>query len=109
MEHRHGFMASKGIQEPSLIVMYLSKNWINPSTYQSSVDIEKAFDRLSHAVIIQALCAFGVPELLIQALQNYFLTGYAKVKSMVGKGTHYYQNQTWVGGPPLQHPLLDWL
>jgi hypothetical protein len=28
----------------------------------------KAFDQLSHTIIVQALRAFGIPELLIQAL-----------------------------------------
>jgi hypothetical protein len=44
-----------------------------------SLDIEKAFDRLSHAIIIQALSACGIPELLIQALWNYVLVGMARV------------------------------
>ncbi len=45
-----------------------------------SLDIEKAFDRIGHKVIVQALCPFGVPELLIQALRQYTLVRYAKVE-----------------------------
>ncbi len=50
------------------------------------MDIEKAFDRISHAVILQALRAFGIPELLIQALQNYVLVGMARVEVNGKKG-----------------------
>jgi hypothetical protein len=50
------------------------------------LDIEKAFDRISHAVILQALRAFGIPELLIQALQNYVLVGMARVEVNGKKG-----------------------
>jgi hypothetical protein len=45
-----------------------------------SFDIEKAFDRIGHAVIIQALRAFGIPERIILALINLTLTGYARVE-----------------------------
>jgi hypothetical protein len=45
-----------------------------------SLDIEKAFDRIGHKVIVQALRAFGIPELLIQAFRQYTLVGYAKVE-----------------------------
>ncbi len=51
-----------------------------------SLDIEKAFDHISHAVILQALRAFGIPELLIQALQNYVLVGMARVEVNGKKG-----------------------
>jgi hypothetical protein len=50
------------------------------------LDIEKAFDRISHAIILQALGAFGIPELLIQALQNYVLVGIARVEVSGRKG-----------------------
>jgi hypothetical protein len=43
-----------------------------------SLDIEKAFDRIGHKIIVQALRAFGVRELLIQALRKYTLISYAK-------------------------------
>jgi hypothetical protein len=55
--HQHGFMTQKGIQEPSLLATHL----IQDSTLYSkplqlvSFDMEKAFDRVGHAVIAQAL------------------------------------------------------
>ncbi len=78
-EHQHGFMVGKGIQEPSLLATHLIQDaQITGQPLQLiSLDIEKAFDRLSHTIIIQVLRAFGVPELLIQALRNYVLVGMA--------------------------------
>jgi hypothetical protein len=81
-EHQHGFMRGKGIQEPSLLATHLiqdSKQTKQPLQLVS-LDIEKTFDQIGHKVIIQALRAFGVPELLIQALRRYTLVGYAKVE-----------------------------
>ncbi|RPH76440.1 MAG: reverse transcriptase family protein, partial [Planctomycetaceae bacterium] len=87
-QHQHGFMAGKGIQEPSLLATHLIQDaqHTNRPLQLISLDIEKAFDRISHAVIIQALRAFGIPELLIQALQQYVLVGYAKVEVNGRKG-----------------------
>ncbi len=45
-----------------------------------SFDMEKAFDRVGHAVIIQALRAFGVSEIMVQAISQYTLVGYAYVE-----------------------------
>jgi hypothetical protein len=87
-DHQHGFMAGKGIQEPSLLATHLiqdAKQTERPLQL-ISVDIEKAFDWLSHTIIIQALRAFGVPELLIQALRNYVLVGMARVEVNGRKG-----------------------
>jgi hypothetical protein len=81
-EHQHGFMRGKGIQEPSLLATHIIQD--AEQTEQPlqlvSLDIEKAFDRIGHAVIVQALRAFGVPELLIRALRHYTLVGYAQVE-----------------------------
>ena len=52
----------------------------NSSLQLVSFDIEKAFDRIGHAVIIQALRLFGVPERTILALTNLTLTGMARVE-----------------------------
>jgi hypothetical protein len=81
-EHQHGFMAGRGIQEPSLLATHLIQDaqHTGQPLQLISLDIEKAFDRISHAVIIQALRAFGIPEILIQALQNYVLVGMARVE-----------------------------
>jgi hypothetical protein len=87
-EHQHGFMAGRGIQEPSLLATHLIQDsqQTGKPLQLISLDIEKAFDRISHAVIIQALRAFGIPELLIQALQNYVLVGMARVEVNGKKG-----------------------
>ncbi len=66
-EHQHGFMSGKGIQEPFLLATHFiqdAQQSGKPLQLISS-DIEKAFDRISHAIILQALRAFGIPELLI--------------------------------------------
>jgi hypothetical protein len=42
--------------------------------------MEKAFDRVGHHIIVQALRAFGVPEIMIMAIQHYTLVGYAYVE-----------------------------
>ncbi len=73
-EHQHGFMVGKGIQDTGQPLQLIS------------LDIEKAFDQLSHTIIIQALRAFGIPKLLIQALQNYVLVGMAQVEVNGRKG-----------------------
>jgi hypothetical protein len=80
--HQHGFMRQKGIQEPSIIMTHLIQDATNnnKSLQLLSFDIEKAFDRVTHTVIIQALRAFGFPEIYIQAIQDYILIGYAFVE-----------------------------
>ena len=80
--HQHGFMPKKGIQEPTLLATHLIEeaNKHNKPLQLVSVDIEKAFDKVGHKVITQALRAFGVPEIMVQALQQYTLVGYAKVE-----------------------------
>jgi hypothetical protein len=80
--HQHGFMTQKGIQEPSLLATHLIQD---ATHYQKplqlvSFDMEKAFDRVGHAIIIQALRAFGVPEIMVQAISQYTLVGYAYVE-----------------------------
>jgi hypothetical protein len=80
--HQHGFMAQRGIQEPSLLATHLIQDAVH---YQKplqlvSFDMEKAFDRVRHHIIVQALRAFGVPEIMIMAIQHYTLVGYAFVE-----------------------------
>jgi hypothetical protein len=81
-EHQHMFMRGKGIQEPSLLATRIIQDaeQTNQPLQLVSLDIEKAFDNIGHTIIVQALRAFGVPELLIQALRQYTLVGYAKVE-----------------------------
>jgi hypothetical protein len=51
-----------------------------------SFDIEKAFDKTGHQVIIQALRAFGIPENTVQAIKRMALFGYAYVEVNGKKG-----------------------
>ncbi len=78
----HGFMTQKGIQEPSLLATHLIQDstLYSKPLQQVNFDMEKAFDRVGHAVIIQALRAFGVPEIMVQAVSQYTLVGYAYVE-----------------------------
>jgi hypothetical protein len=87
--HQHGFMAQKGIQEPSILATHLIQeaNYNNKSLQLISFDIEKAFDRVSHCIIIQALRAFGVPEITIMAIQCFSLIGFAYVEVNGKKGS----------------------
>jgi hypothetical protein len=72
-----GFMAGRGIQEPSLLVTHLIQDTqLNQTLLQLvSFDKEKAFNRIGHAVIILALRAFRIPERIILALINLTLIG----------------------------------
>ncbi len=42
--------------------------------------MEKAYDRVGHHIIVQALRAFGVPEIMIMAIQHYTLVSYAFIE-----------------------------
>jgi hypothetical protein len=55
-------------------------NYNHKSLQLVSFDIEKAFDRVSHISIIQAMRAFGIPEITIMAIQHYSLIGFAYVE-----------------------------
>jgi exonuclease III len=80
--HQHGFMQQKGIQEPSLLATHLIEEADKKGKPLQlvSIDIEKAFDNVGHSVITQALRAFGIPEIMIQALRQYTLVGFARVE-----------------------------
>ena len=86
--HQHGFMPKKGIQEPSLLATHLIEeaNKKEKPLQMVSFDIEKAFDKVGHSVIVQALRAFGVPEIMVQALRQYTLVGFARVEVNGRKG-----------------------
>jgi len=86
--HQHGFMVQKGIQEPSVLVTHMIQdaNQGNKPLQVVSFDLEKAFDRVSHICIVQALRAFGVPEIMVEALSSLCLTGYAQVEVNGKKG-----------------------
>jgi len=81
-QHQHGFMKQKGIQEPSLIMTHLIQdaNRRQLPLQLISFDIEKAFDRVSHEVIIQALRCFGFPEIFTHVIQEYTLQVFAMVE-----------------------------
>ena len=86
--HQHGFMAKKGIQEPSILATHLIQdaNRYHKPLQLVSFDIEKAFDRVGHKIILDALRAFGVPEITICAIQRFTLIGFAYVEVNGKKG-----------------------
>jgi hypothetical protein len=83
-------MAQRGIQEPSLLATNLIQD---AGHYQKplqlvSFDMEKAFDRVGHHISVQALRAFGVPEIMIMATQHYMLVAYLLIlKSTVAQAS----------------------
>jgi hypothetical protein len=106
-------MVGKGIQEPSLLATHLIQDAQltgQPLIELISLDIEKAFDRLSHTIIIQALRAFGIPELLIQALRNYVLVGMARVevngRTGSGQGDPLSSILFLIGSEPLNRLIV---
>ncbi len=52
--HQHGFMAQRGIQEPSLLATHLIQDVAHYSKPLQlvSFDMEKAFDRVGHQIIV---------------------------------------------------------
>ena len=74
-------MPKKEIQEPSLLTHRKEK-----PLQLVSFDIKKAFDKVGHSVIKQALQAFGLPETIVQALRQSPLVGFARVEINGRKG-----------------------
>jgi len=108
-QHQHGFMKQKGIQEPSLIMTHLIQDATthNKPLQLISFDIEKAFDRISHEVIIQALRAFGFPEEYVQGVQYYTLMGFAYVEVNGRKGVLITIKTGSGQGDPMSSSLFD--
>jgi hypothetical protein len=81
-EHQHGFMANRGIQEPTLLMTHVIQdaNRTGNPVQILSLDIEKAFDRISHTSIQQSLIAFGFPEIFVNAITFLALGGTAGVE-----------------------------
>ncbi len=81
-DHMHGFMAGKGLQEPFLLPTHLTQyaQQCKQPFQLVSLDIKKAFVCIGHELFVQALRAFVVLEILIQALRHYTLVGYEKVE-----------------------------
>jgi hypothetical protein len=73
-------------KEPSLLATDLIQA---AGLYQTnatlSFDMEQAFNQVSHQVIVQALCAFRVPEIKVMAIQHYTLVALHVWKSMGGE------------------------
>jgi hypothetical protein len=55
--HQHGYMAQKGIQEPTILGTHIiqEEKYNHKSLQLVSFDIKKSFDRVSHTSIVQAL------------------------------------------------------
>jgi hypothetical protein len=106
--HQPCFMAQKGIQEPSILATHLIQeaNYNHKSLQLVSFDIEKAFDRVSHISIIQAMRAFGIPEITIMAIQHYSLIGFAYVEVNGKKGLLITVNTGSGQGDPISSILF---
>jgi hypothetical protein len=66
--------------------------------------MEKAFDRVGHHIIVQALRAFEVPEIMIMAIQHYTLVGFANME-VNGRAVILITIKTGSGqGDPLSTP-----
>jgi hypothetical protein len=48
--------------------------------------MEKAFDQVGHHIIVLALWVFGVPEIMIMAIEHSTLIGFAYVEVNDHKG-----------------------
>ncbi|PVE26806.1 hypothetical protein DC007_14785, partial [Enterococcus faecalis] len=85
---QHGFMPNRGIQEPILLASHFIQdaNKTGKPLQMVSLDMEKAFDKVSHTVIEQALQAFGIPRITIDAIKRLALVGYARVEVNGRKG-----------------------
>jgi hypothetical protein len=79
--------------------------------------MEKAFDRAGHYIIVQALWAFGMPEIMIMSIQYYMLVGFAYsevngckniliiIKTRNGQGDHLSSIKFLVAMEPLNRIL----
>ena len=86
--HQHGFMAGRSIQEPILMATAAMQEAVkeNKELQLLSFDIEKAFNKTGHKVIIQALRCFGILEIMVQAIKRMALFGFAYVELNGKKG-----------------------
>jgi hypothetical protein len=64
------------------MVLWLSEVFKNPRKPLQLVnfDIELAFDRIGYCLIVQALRVFGVPEMMIMAIQHYTFVGFSYIE-----------------------------
>jgi hypothetical protein len=87
--HQHGFKASRGIQEPSLLVTHLIQDTgrYNKLLQLVNFDKEKSFNHVGNRIIMQALRDFWGPEIMITAtIHHYTLLGFAYVEVTGRKG-----------------------
>ncbi len=88
--HQYGFVADKGIQDPTVYFScYTPHSRFTSNWLLSLTDRIWYWESLwwnSCVIIIQVLWAFGFPELLIQALHFYVLITYAKEEVNGQKG-----------------------
>jgi hypothetical protein len=99
-------MAQRGIQKPSLLATHLIQdaNQYRKPLQLVSFDMENAFDRVGHCILVQALRAFGVPEIMIMAIQHYTLVGFAYIE-VNGRASILIiiKDRQWARGPSFQY------
>jgi len=80
--HQHGFMQNKGIQEPIILATHAIQdaNKNKKPIQIISLDMEKAFDRISTEVITQTMELMGFGQKTINAIKLLPLKGRARVE-----------------------------
>ena len=106
--NQFGFMKSRGIQEPTLIATHIIQEAVQTGdpVQLISHDVEKAFDKVGHTVIAQALTAFGIPQIAVKAITNLALIGYAQVEVNGRKGILFVIKVGSGQGDPLSSILF---
>lgn len=107
-DHQYGFMKNRGIQQPLLIANQTiqTANTEKHALQIISFDIEKAFDKTSHQIILQALNKFGFPQIIIDSINSFALSGLGKVE-VNGKLSIEFKIKTGSGqGDPISSILF---
>ena len=107
-EHQHGFMPGKGIQEPIMLATHQIEDAkrSNRGIQIVTFDIEKAFDRTSHKIIIESMREFGIPEIFIEAIKNLALQGIAQIEVNERIGQQFKVRTGTGQGCPMSAPLF---
>ena len=79
---------------------------INKLVYPISLDVEKAFDQVSHTAIKQSLAAFGLPQIAVQAITNLALVGFAQVEVNKQKSLVFKIEVGSGQGDPFSSPIF---
>ena len=79
---------------------------INKLIYPISLDVEKAFDKVSHTAIKQSLAAFCLLQIAVQAITNLALVGFAQVEVNKQKSLVFKIEVGSGQGDPFSSPIF---